>query len=106
MNKYSATYMRNALLTIKFQKLPGAFVNYCHTNGELVAKVGTWFQVYAKTCIQPGSARSQTVGRLWWTEGCTWGRYRGGESRARENRAVPGAKLSGVFGRRKAVRGG
>ena len=52
MYKYSLTYMRNALLTIKFQELPGAFVNYCHTNGGLVAKVGTWFQVYAKTCIQ------------------------------------------------------
>ena len=52
MHKYSSTYKRNALLPIKFRPPQGAFVDYCHTNGGCVAQVGTWFQVYTKTCIQ------------------------------------------------------
>ena len=52
MNKYSWHSGRNALLPIKFQVRPWAFVNYCHTNGSAVAGNGTWFQVYAETCIQ------------------------------------------------------
>ena len=52
MYKYSSTYRRNALLPIKFQVCPEAFVDYCHTLGGCVARVGTWFQVYTKTCIQ------------------------------------------------------
>ena len=52
MHKYSCVYERNALLPIKFQKTPKAFVDYCHTFGGYVARLGTWFQDYAKTCIQ------------------------------------------------------
>ena len=52
MHKYSCDNQRNALLPIKFQVAPKAFVDYCHTNGGYVARDGTWFQDYAKTCIQ------------------------------------------------------
>ena len=51
MNKYSSTYRRNALLPIKFQVRPEAFVDYCHGNDNWVTGFGTWFHVYAKTCI-------------------------------------------------------
>ena len=52
MNKYSYDYQRNALLPIKFQKPPRAFVDYCHINAGYVAQSGTWFHIYTKTCIQ------------------------------------------------------
>ena len=52
MHKYSQPYRRNAFLPIKFRLAPGSFVDYPYTNDKQVTRIGTWFHVYAKTCIQ------------------------------------------------------
>ena len=52
MYKYSRPCKRNALLPIKFHCSAWAFVDNPHTNDIRVTGFGTWFHIYAKTCIQ------------------------------------------------------
>ena len=39
-------------MPIKFRLMAGSFVDYPYTNDKQVTRIGTWFHVYAKTCIQ------------------------------------------------------
>ena len=50
-------------MPIKFHGVRRGFVNICHGNDIQVTTFGTWFQYYAKTCIQPRTiVHSRTPG--------------------------------------------